>query len=67
MINPLIATLKPQRATDHHNSNTVIGTLTVDGWAITFGSLPKLLFAVPNVTAHLSGQYNNFVLFDVAL
>jgi len=29
-------------------SNTVIGTLAVDGWA------PSLLLAVPNVTAHQS-------------
>jgi len=25
-----------RKATDHHNSNTVIGTLVVDGWAVTF-------------------------------
>ena len=41
-------------------NNTVIGTLTVDGWAVTFvtarrglGGLGPLL-AVPNVTAHPS-------------
>ena len=27
-----------QRATDNRNSNTVIGTLAVDGWAVTFGT-----------------------------
>jgi len=36
-INPLIATLKP-----HSNgplySSSVIGTLAVDGWAVTFGT-----------------------------
>jgi len=44
-------------------SNTVIGTLAVDGWAVTFGTArrglgevaacpPSPLLAVPNVTAH---------------
>jgi len=36
-VNPLIPTFKP-----HSNgplySNTVIGTLAVDGWAVTFGT-----------------------------
>jgi len=45
------------------NSNTVIGTLAVDGWAVTFGTArgagqsdaqPSPLLAVPNVTAHPS-------------
>jgi len=31
-LDPLMGTLKPQS-----NSNTVIGTLTVHGWAVTFG------------------------------
>ena len=35
-------------------SNTVIGTLAVDGWAVTFGTAPSPLLAVPNVTAHPS-------------
>jgi len=47
-------------------SNTVIGTLADDGWAVTFGTarrglgerraaaLPSPLLAVPNVTAHSS-------------
>jgi len=42
-------------------SNAVIGTLAVDGWAVTFGTArrdlggpPRPLLAVPNVTAHLS-------------
>ena len=45
-----MATLKP-----HSNgplySNSVIGTLAVDGWA---GAPPSPLLAVPNVTAHPS-------------
>jgi len=35
--NPLIATLKPQSYGPPY-SNTVIGTLAVDGWAVTFGT-----------------------------
>ena len=43
----------------HHYSNTVIGTLAVDGWAVTFGTVRRglaepqpaqPLFAVPTVT-----------------
>jgi len=45
------------------HSNTVIGTLAVNGWAVTFGTAmrglgglgwapPSPLLAVPNVTAH---------------
>jgi len=34
-INPLIATLKPQ---SNGPSYTVIGTLAVDGWAVTLGT-----------------------------
>ena len=37
MINPLIATLKPQ-SNEPSYSNTVIGRLAVDGWAVTFGT-----------------------------
>ena len=35
--NPLMATLKPQSNGPLY-SNTVIGTLAVDGWAVTFGT-----------------------------
>ena len=62
-VNSLMGTLKP-----HSNgplySNTVIGTVAVDGWAVTFGKArrglgraaasPSPLLAVPNVTAHPS-------------
>jgi len=37
VLNPLIATLKPQSNGPSY-SNTVIGTLAVDGWAVTFGT-----------------------------
>ena len=57
--NPFKGTLKP-----HSNgplySITVVGTLAVDGWAVTqrggawAGCPPSPLLAVPNVTAHQS-------------
>jgi len=37
-LNPLIATLKPHGPS---YSNTVIGTLTVDGWTVTFGTVRR--------------------------
>ena len=55
--NPLMGTLKPQSNGPLY-TNTVIGTLAVDGWAVTFGTArtapPSPLLAVPNVTAHPS-------------
>ena len=38
--NPLYATLKPQ-SNGLSYSNTVIGTLAVDGWAVTFGTVRR--------------------------
>ena len=59
-VDPLIAKLKPQSNGPSY-SNTVICTLAVDGWAVTFGTarrglggLPSPLFDLPNVTAHPS-------------
>ena len=37
VFNPLLATLKPQSNGPSY-SNTVIGTLAVDGWAVAFGT-----------------------------
>jgi len=58
-----MGTFKPQRNEPLY-SNTVIATLAVDGWTVTFGTArmglgglrprPGPLFAVPNVTAHPS-------------
>ena len=55
-----MASLKPQSNGPLYR-NTVIGTLAVDGWAVSFGTarrgagaLPSPLLAVPNVTAHPS-------------
>ena len=59
-VNPLTGRLKPQSKEPLY-SNTVIGTLAVDGWAAP----PRPLIAVPNVT--VNDQCTNFVLFDMAL
>jgi len=54
-----MGTLKPQ-SNGQLYSNTVIGTLAVDGWAVTFGTAragwgpAQSLLTVPNVTAHPS-------------
>jgi len=48
----LIAILKPQ-SNGPSCSNTVIGTLTVDGWTVTFGTARRALVGA-NVTAHPS-------------
>jgi len=70
-----MGTLKPQSNGSLY-SNTVIGTLAVDGWAVTFGTARRglggvrpALFAVPNVhpCPPINGQCTNFILFDVAL
>ena len=59
VINPLIATLKPQSSGPSY-SNTVIGTLAVDGWAVTFGTAKRRLGAAQaspgctKITAHPS-------------
>jgi len=37
IFNPLMGTLKPQNNGPSY-SNTVIGTLAVDGWAVMFGT-----------------------------
>ena len=55
-------TLKPQSNGPLHR-NTMIDTLAVDGWAVTFGTarrgLPSPFLAVPNVTAtHQRPVYN---------
>ena len=74
--NPLIPTLKPQSNGPLY-SNTVIGTLAVDGWAVTFNAARRGLDGlgprpVPPcyIKCHsppVIGQCTNFVLFDVAL
>jgi len=50
-----MGTLKPQSNGPLY-SNTVIGTLAVDGWAVTFGTARRAI----------NGQCANFMLFDVA-
>jgi len=46
VINPFIITLKPQRNGPSY-SNTVIGTLAVDEWAVTFGTARRELGGAP--------------------
>ena len=72
-VNPLIPTLKLQSNGPLY-SNTVIGTLAVDGWAVTFGTArraPRPAQAPPRCTKYnsppINGQCTNFILFDVAL
>jgi len=57
-----MGTLKPQGNVPLY-SNTVIGTLAVNGWAVTFGTERRGLGGLrpPN------SQCTNFILFDVAL
>jgi len=45
-INPLVATLKPQSNGPSYG-NTVIGTLAVDGWAVTFAAARRGLGGAP--------------------
>ena len=71
-----MATLKPQSNGPLY-SNTVIGTLAVDGWAVTFGTARRALGGLrpaqtpPRCTKcnspPINGQRTNFILFDVAL
>ena len=58
-----MGTVKPQSNPPLYRNTLVIGTLAVDGWAVTFGTEegpgraaapPSPLLAVPNVTAHTS-------------
>jgi len=75
-LNPLMATLKPHSNGPLH-SNTVIGTLAVDGWAVTFGTAKRGLGGLrPRPVPSSCTKYNrppinshciNFILFDVAL
>jgi len=77
-VNHLIGTLKPHGKGPLY-SNTVIGTLTVDGLAVTFGTVRRDLGGlqprpVPSslyqmYSPPINGQCRpiNFILFDVAL
>jgi len=74
-LNPLITTLKLQ-SNGPSDSNMVIGTLAVGGWAVTFGTMrglggcspPRPLLTVPNLTTHPStASVPTSYLFNVAL
>ena len=69
--------LKPQSNGPLY-SNTVIGTVAVDGWAVTFGTARRGLGGLrgpaqspPRRTKcnspPINGQCTDFILFDVAL
>ena len=63
-------------ATDHYR-NTIVGTLAIDGWAVTFGIArrglgglrPRPVRSVPRCTKcnspPINGQCTNFILFHV--
>ena len=55
------------------HSNTVIGTLTADGWAVTFGTARRGWYPAQSPPRRtkcnsppINGQCTNFILFDVA-
>jgi len=78
-LNPLMTTLKPQSNGPLYR-NTVIGTLAVDGWAVTFGTARRRIGGLrlrpcpgpprctKYVTAHLSvANVPTALLFDVKM
>ena len=71
-VNPLMGPLKPLSNGPLY-SNTWIGTLAVDGWAVAFGTARRGLGELrPRRCTKcnsppINGQCTNFILFDVAL
>jgi len=70
-VNPLMSILKRQNNGPSY-SNTVVGTLAVDGSAVTLGTATRGLGvdaarSGPSRCTKCNGQCTNFVLFDVAL
>jgi len=63
LVNLLIPTLKPQSNRPLYCS-TIIGTLAIDGWAVTFGTVTR---DMGGLGPPINGQSINFILFDVAL
>jgi len=72
-----MGTLKPQSNGPLYYSNTVIGTLAVDGWAVTFvqrgvawagwGPAQSPPRCTKCNSPPINGQCTNFILIDVAL
>jgi len=64
-----MGSLKPQNHGPLY-SHMVIGTLAVDGWAVTFGTARRAQ-SLPCCTKcnnlPVNGQCTKFILFDVAL
>jgi len=56
--NPLMAALKPQSNGPSY-SNTVIGTLAVDGWAVTFGTARRGLGGAADIAIKRSEYIDN--------
>ena len=58
VLNPLMGTLKPQSNGPLY-SNSVIGTMADDRWAVTFGSARRVLggAAAPKGSPLLTAQY----------
>jgi len=48
-------------------SNTVIGTLAVDGWAVTFGPAQSPPRCIKCNSPPVHDQCTNFIQFDVAM
>jgi len=68
IFNPLTGMLKLQSNGPLY-SNTVIGKLTVDGWAVTFGTARRGLDRLRCTKCNsqpINGQCTNFILFDVS-
>jgi len=70
-----MVTLEPQSNGPLYR-NMVIGTLVVDRWAVTFGTMLGWAVAPTQSPPHctsvtnsppINGQCKNFILFDVAL
>ena len=61
--NPLIPTLKSQSNGPLYE----VGTLAVDGWAVTFGTARMGLGGLRPAQSNFIFIYTNFILFDVAL
>jgi len=62
-----MAILKPQ-SNRPSCSNTVIGTLAVDEWAVTVGTVRSGLSGLHQMQQPIhQQQFTNFILFDVAI
>jgi len=49
-------TLKPQSSRPLYRRNTVIGTLVVDGWDVTFGTVTRGLGGLQTCSSHIDDR-----------